>query len=294
VPSHLEKTSGDPRSCFPTDFLPVLSADDISFLPDLISMRYGWQLLGTTLKLSLAQVTARDEAARKIRKGDWAFEAVPCPCGSHKFRVVAMRDRFALPCPISACRKCGLLQANPRLTADAYREFYERYYRRIYMNWTPKKLFADERERGLRAIRWLEKNGFVLQAGQTVLEVGTGAGGILSVFAERGCRVSGCDLDQRFLSYGHARGLDLRLGGTNTLITAAPAELVILCHVLEHMTDLVEELTQIRNLLAPNGALWVQVPGVDYEIGRYHRSGSSLVRFSGLCPERSCLPLRSG
>lgn len=279
VPRHLEKTSGDPRLCFPTDFLPVLSANDVSFLPDLISARYGWQRLGTTRRLSPAQVIARDEAARKIRKGDWAFEAVPCPCGSHKFRVVAMRDRFALPCPISACRKCGLLQANPRLTAEAYREFYGRHYRRIYMNWTPRVLFANERERGLRAIRWLEKNGFVLQAGQHVLEVGTGAGGILSVFAERGCHVSGCDLDQRFLSEGRARGLDLRLGATTTLTTTAPADLVILCHVLEHMTDLVDELARIRHLLGQNGALWVQVPGVDYEIGRYHHHGHLLYDF---------------
>ncbi len=216
----------------------------------------------------------------QMQEGEWHFEEVPCPCGGHEFLVVALQDRFGIPSPISICRRCGLLQSNPRLTEHAYVEFYTHYYRTIYMGLEPEGLFQEQRRRGGAILRAFQKQtGSRLKTGAIVLEVGAGAGGILSLFAEGGCKVAGCDFDNRFLEYGRANGVTLYAGNSDTLREQAPADVVILCHVLEHMLDPIGELRKIAALLKPEGVLFIQVPGLDYELFRYHRNGHLYLDF---------------
>ncbi len=215
-----------------------------------------------------------------MRSGKWTFEAVPCLCGCTRLRVITIQDRFSLPAPISCCRSCGLLQTNPRMTASAYSDFYSRYYRNIYMAWTPQLLFENQQTRGMVLRNWLkQKAGIQFGKGSRVFEIGTGAGGILSVFAKNGCDVTGCDFDPLFLEYGREQGLKLLEGGSSTLIGHEPADLVVLCHVLEHLPSPIKELQAICRLLKPNGLVYVQVPGVDYELMHYHPNGHYLFDF---------------
>ena len=41
-------------------------------------------------------------------------------CGSTEFVVITHRDRYWYAAPAHACRRCGLVFLNPRMTAEAY------------------------------------------------------------------------------------------------------------------------------------------------------------------------------
>lgn len=236
--------------------------------------------MAATRPLSPGQRQAISEVRGLIEKGVWQFENVACPCGGRNFRVIALQDRFSLPAPISACRACGLLQANPRLTAAAYHEFYASYYRRIYAGWEPDVVFAQQEPRGRTLKTWLERMArLTFGSGDKVIEIGCGAGGILAAFAADGCEVAGCDFDPRFLAFGRSKGIDLREGDASCLAAVGPARLVILSHVFEHFTDPLGELRRIRQLLRPDGFVLIQVPGITFEIMQYQHGGHKLYDF---------------
>jgi hypothetical protein len=50
-------------------------------------------------------------------------------CGETAFTVLTHRDRYGYPAEAHACRRCGLVFLNPRMTADAYGRFYDGVYR---------------------------------------------------------------------------------------------------------------------------------------------------------------------
>src|SRR5258706_3482175 len=50
-------------------------------------------------------------------------------CGATEFVVLSHRDRYGYPAQAHACRRCGLVFLNPRMTAEAYGRVYNGIYR---------------------------------------------------------------------------------------------------------------------------------------------------------------------
>jgi len=72
---------------------------------------------------------------KQINNGTIKFESVPCLCGCVDFDRIASIDRYGILQETVVCRKCGLIQSNPRMTEDSYKKFYESdQYRKIYDN----------------------------------------------------------------------------------------------------------------------------------------------------------------
>ena len=195
----------------------------------------------------------------KVASGRYPVETVPCYCGASSPQMVASEDRYAMPCQTNLCPSCGLLYVSPRMTADAYQEFYELEYRKIYK--------TDDDHDPLVA---LSNGEAVLSACEfydvlptSVIDVGCGTGGVLRAFVQRGMTCYGVDHDPTAILTGQADGLPLEVGTAQTLIDRGiTADLVILHHVLEHCLDLAATLTQMRQLLTPNGVLYIGVPGI--------------------------------
>ena len=57
-------------------------------------------------------------------------------------------------------------------------------------------------------------------------------------------------------------GLDIRTGGVEAVQSAGPFDLIILSHVLEHVTQPIELMSQVASLLTPNGICYIEVPGL--------------------------------
>src|SRR5947207_15933240 len=50
-------------------------------------------------------------------------------CGASEFVILTHRDRYGYPAQAHACRRCGLVFLNSRMTAQAYGRFYNGIYR---------------------------------------------------------------------------------------------------------------------------------------------------------------------
>lgn len=98
-------------------------------------------------------------------------------------------------------------------------------------------------------------------AGGRLLDVGCGSGAWLARMRSLGWAVAGVDLDVRAVAT--ARSLDLAVG-CGTLVEqhlpAAHFDVLTLHHVIEHVQDPIELLTECRRLLKPEGRLILATP----------------------------------
>lgn len=97
-----------------------------------------------------------------------------------------------------------------------------------------------------------------------VLEIGCGAGGNLISFHESGYEVVGIDLGEGYLNFGKSKGLNLLQCNSQQLLenTNEKFDIIILSHVFEHFLNIEKELETISKLLAEEGFLYIEVPGI--------------------------------
>ncbi|WP_158230593.1 bifunctional 2-polyprenyl-6-hydroxyphenol methylase/3-demethylubiquinol 3-O-methyltransferase UbiG [Mycobacterium sp. shizuoka-1] len=207
------------------------------------------------------QIATRDAVLGKYADGTYATVEVACLCGARGGQLVAERDRYGLPSPSVLCLECGVVRTSPRLADDSLSAFYDHEYRPLYTG----SVQAQDKFLELQRIRGENINHFltgVLPAGSRVVDIGCGAGFTLLSFRESGHRVAGCDLGSTFLDAGRSRGLDLRHGDHTSLADLAPFDLVILCHVFEHIADPRKLMDDLKPMLAPGGLVYIELPGL--------------------------------
>jgi SAM-dependent methyltransferase len=175
--------------------------------------------------------------------------------------VVAEVDRHGLPLRTVLGLRSGLMRSDPYYTDEYLTEFYRDYYRHLYR---PRRFshswFLSEQIRNGQRI--LERVSGRLPLEGRVLDIGCGMGGMLLPFLFAGCRVFGCDYGEEYAGRGKSLGLDIRVGGSERFADEGPFDLIILSHVVEHVSDPVKFLSQAVSLLKPTGLCYVQVPGL--------------------------------
>lgn len=151
---------------------------------------------------------------------------------------------------VHRCLRCGLAHTQP--VPASMDRFYPHRYRQ-YGGWTLKALRALYTHRVRGWLRHLPPRG-------RVLEVGCGAGWMLSALREHGWRVIG---SERSTVGAHA-ALDANQIPTfvGDLDAVAPesCDLVILFQVLEHLTDPLDALQKSAQVLRRGGTMVVAVP----------------------------------
>jgi 2-polyprenyl-3-methyl-5-hydroxy-6-metoxy-1,4-benzoquinol methylase len=104
------------------------------------------------------------------------------------------------------------------------------------------------------------------EQGAKVLEVGPGAGYLMDVLARRGCSVIGLDLSQAVVDTIRRRFtltvLRESLASCADRVGDEQFELVVMCHVIEHFSRPLEELTQVYRLLKTGARVYVAVPNM--------------------------------
>lgn len=212
----------------------------------------------------MREATVRPAAAyyiaqvqRKQAVGTYPLESTACFCGSTAGSPLVETDRYGFAHRMMLCGQCGVIYASPRMTAAAYRAFYEQEYRGIYDTPHAAATAWDEGvARGEALASVLHDR--VDRPIHVVAELGCRDGAMLEAFRRRGCDTYGAD-------YAPDRTHDAALlhGGLEQLEQVGRlADLFILEHVLEHCVDLPDTLTRIAALLAPKGLLYVGVPGL--------------------------------
>ena len=165
------------------------------------------------------------------------------------------------------CRGCALLFANPTFTDEEARRLYgedsgpaqERARAALLANGGRDPSPAPEavaRSAALRA-RWVhravERDRRVRGPSARVLDHGGKRGALLAEFVREGARAYLADL----AAVGEpAPGVER----VEDPARAAPYDVILLCHVLEHVMEPRPLLERLRSLVAPDGVLYVEVP----------------------------------
>lgn len=202
----------------------------------------------------------------RLASGEYSVENVSCFCGASDGIVVAHRDRYGIPHRMVLCNECSLIYATSRMTEESYRKFYNNEYRQIYDGWEFKKKI-DKEEVFLSGLgRGYRFHNFITHfdiTPEVVYDIGCNMGDHLIPFKEAGAEVYGCDWGIENIEFGKTKGINIISGGVDELIKLGKkADFIILNHVIEHFLNIEYELLKIRELLTPDGYLYVGVPGL--------------------------------
>lgn len=194
-----------------------------------------------------------DGVARPVRVGSCL--------GEEPEIVIAHADRYGIPLRTVLCRQSGLMRSDPYYDSGYVGTFYREYYRGLYrprrfsLSW----FLAEQIRHGQRIMEKLPQKP---RPGARVLDVGCGMGGVLVSFAFEGCEVVGFDYGADYIEKGRRLGLDLRTGGFETIADEAPFDLIMMSHVLEHVSDPIGFARSAAQALADDGACYIEVPGI--------------------------------
>lgn len=202
-----------------------------------------------------------------LQTGVYPTEQVRCFCGADFNDIVITEfDRYTIPHRMVLCKECGIIRANPRMTKEAYHDFYDKHYHSIY-NVTEgnkevkvEEVFFQGLGKGWNFYKFIEY--FDIKP-DIVFDIGCNMGSYLLPFKENGSDVYGVDYCSGSVNYGRTQGLDITYGGVEELVKInKKADLIILNHVLEHFLDIEKELFAIKDLLKDTGVLFVGLPGL--------------------------------
>jgi len=229
-----------------------------------------------TVSLNSTQKKFKMLFQEKIKKKQYAFETVNCIiCNSSNFELLSEKDRYGLSMSVVICTKCGLVQTIPRMTKNTLNEFYDNEYRKIYeeKDHPTEHFFQVQYNKGKLINNFINNVTGEKFTKKIVVEIGTSAGGILQFFKDMGNEVYGVDLDSKYIEFGKAKGLNLDVGTIEKLtnIQIKP-DLVIYSHVLEHLSNPIEELQTLRKFLHTESIVYIEVPSLEHLTLSYHQN----------------------
>jgi 2-polyprenyl-3-methyl-5-hydroxy-6-metoxy-1,4-benzoquinol methylase len=184
-----------------------------------------------------------------------------CPvCGSADLQPFAMSSwqpgqlHFAQ----ARCEGCGLLAAQPQATDEELGAYYATHYYEQHPLAGEAHWWENVRDYPLYEVPLMERlwAGFAPRAGASVAEIGCGRGSLLTVLAERGYRVRGCEVSPAAVAFCRAKGLDV-IEGRDFGDARAACDVAASFQVIEHVRDPRAFVRKMVELVKPGGAVVV-------------------------------------
>lgn len=187
-------------------------------------------------------------------------------CGRSEFDLIPKSDRYGLEVTVARCHSCGLRFLSPRMTAHAYREFYEDgHYRALLSDFYGRPITAEsiEEEQTEYAHSLVNLLSLYLEgmAVETLLDVGGSTGVVAEIVA------NWFDLDATVLEpsedeaqRAEGRGLNVIRGTIEDLGPMCDKfDVILLCQTVDHLTDIAGSLKTMRAMLMDGGIFYVDV-----------------------------------
>lgn len=186
-------------------------------------------------------------------------------CGAAQFVILAHRDRYGYPAQAHACRTCGLVFLNPRLTAEAYARFYGGIYRPLVSAFHGRLIDArtiqgEQREYAAERAEFLRP--FITDGrGRTLLDIGGSTGVVAAHFArEFGLEATVIDPAPLEIEQAQRLGLETISGLVEHHdFGSRRFDVVTICQTVDHLLDVAGTLTRVRQLLAGDGVLFIDI-----------------------------------
>jgi 2-polyprenyl-3-methyl-5-hydroxy-6-metoxy-1,4-benzoquinol methylase len=204
----------------------------------------------------------------KLNTKEYKNELINCHvCGSQiqDHQLISSKERHGLAMDTVACKNCGLVFTNPRMSKESFADFYTKYYRELY-NYKfgkndLKALFKNNYENGKKVYSFVHP---FIKENIKVLEIGCANGGLLRFFSEMGHEVTGLDLGEQEIEFGKKYyNLNLIHKSIDDYYSQEKQDLIIMIHVIEHLTDCQTTMNKIFENLNDSGLLYISAPDID-------------------------------
>ncbi len=173
------------------------------------------------------------------------------------------------PLALARCTSCGFLFRPGLADAEATKDLYEggRYEVRDFArDYATAQSIAERRANAASRMDFLRRHA---TAGR-LLDVGAAGGAFVLEAREAGFAAQGLEPAPAFARHAReAVGVDVRDGRLEDLAGADETwDVVTMWHVLEHVPEPVAALRIVRDVLAPGGAVVLEVPNVESTAAR--------------------------
>jgi len=199
-----------------------------------------------------------------------------CPlCGSTQSTIFDQRMFHEQAVTNRLCSNCGLVYQSPRMNEDEMGAFYEREYRQLYQGQEGpgSKDLAVQESRAESLLSFAKPH---LSGVSRHLDIGCSAGLLLRRFRDNyACQSTGVEPGEAYRNFTQAQGFtvyssldELQTGVATSAAHPDQAEtgrfdLISMIHVLEHLTNPVEYLSDLReNTLTGDGWFLIEVPNL--------------------------------
>ncbi len=182
-------------------------------------------------------------------------------CQGNSLDHFSRRDaKNGQPLNLMLCQSCSLVQVSDLPDAVELHRYYSEAYREDYKQvHTPAaKYIARAALAACERLNWIRPH--LSQPCPESVDIGAGGGEFVYLSAKAGCRSRGLEPHQGYSSFAReAYDVNVQTGGIDQL-EAGSADLITLFHVLEHLLDPLQVVTQLHRALRPNGMLAIEVP----------------------------------
>lgn len=182
-------------------------------------------------------------------------------CGEIRSKLKYQVDGFDLV----QCANCGLISLrNPLSLADEH-DLYDDYYKISFS----QDYHRNSAEPGLKTLWEINEQRVqmikTIMTGRKLLDVGSGQGFFLYHAQQHGFSVTGIDVSSRAIEFcKQAFRINVQLQNINQdFHLDEKFEIITMWHILEHVSDPLVFLKQIRRLLSPQGRLIIEVPNIN-------------------------------
>lgn len=180
-------------------------------------------------------------------------------CGGTSGEFIQCLDRYCFPVGLFVCWQCGLIQLAPRMSADSYREFYERGIYRALGTALVNRSQDNEMVKRIQekyAAALIDHGDEFLKPkrGGTYLDIGGSVGLMAATLAERyGLRATVLDPATGELADVPAN-IHRECGIIETWADDGRTfDVITMMQTVDHLLDVRHSLERIRRLLAPGG-----------------------------------------
>lgn len=189
-----------------------------------------------------------------------------CPlCGSKENSLFNRSTFLDRQITNRICDRCGLVFQSPRMTDEETEEFYKGEYRRMYHQGQerPSEKVLDVQRKRAAAMRKIA--AMKVEKVSRHLEIGCSAGYLLLALKEQyGCTSVGIEPGNAYRDHAVQQGFTVYPSLVELQENKEePFDLISMSHVLEHLTDPVGYLSDLRrSWLTPDGWLFLEVPNL--------------------------------
>jgi SAM-dependent methyltransferase len=195
---------------------------------------------------------------------EYQFEKVNCVlCNSDDSDSITSKGQFGIETHVVLCKKCSLCYLNPRWNEESYFHFYQHKYDSYYRpNESNLKEGQDQIAKAI--FNRLENLNLLPQNPESILDIGSGKGEILMFLKSKFPRTDLFAIEPSLQAQEilMENSITVLSGDINSDWNAKGQkfDFIIMRHVLEHFSDPLKVLKNIKSLLSDDGICYIAVP----------------------------------